>query len=104
MALLKGPEPASEGDKDTRKLVKRFAAIPPPCRLAPGRGSIVRVSPLEETMRAGPLNSEQFTQYERDGYLLVKKMFDAEEIGLLLRSAKEDRALDQHAFGKADGE
>jgi ectoine hydroxylase-related dioxygenase (phytanoyl-CoA dioxygenase family) len=31
-------------------------------------------------------------------------MFDAEEIGLLLRSAKEDRALDQHAFGKADGE
>ena len=42
--------------------------------------------------------------YERDGYLLVKSMFDAEEIGLLLRSAKEDRALDEHSYGKDDGE
>jgi hypothetical protein len=31
-------------------------------------------------------------------------MFDPDEIGLLLRSAREDRALDQHAFGRADGE
>ena len=55
-------------------------------------------------MRPGPLSPQQLADYERDGYLLVKKMFDAEEIGLLLRSAREDRALDQHAFGKADGE
>jgi ectoine hydroxylase len=55
-------------------------------------------------MRSGPLTPEQLAQYERDGYLLVPRMFDAEEIGLLLRSAKADRALDQHAFGKADGE
>ena len=55
-------------------------------------------------MRSGPLSPEQLSQYERDGYLLVPRMFDAEEIGLLLRSAKADRALDQHAFGRADGE
>ena len=55
-------------------------------------------------MRPGPLTPEQLAQYERDGSLLVPRMFDAEEIGLLLRSAKADRALDQHAFGKADGE
>jgi hypothetical protein len=55
-------------------------------------------------MRPGPLAADQLATFERDGYLLVKKLFDAEEIGLLLRSAKEDRALDQHAFGRADGE
>ena len=31
-------------------------------------------------------------------------MFDAEEIDLLGRAAREDRELDQHAFGRADGE
>jgi ectoine hydroxylase len=55
-------------------------------------------------MRSGPLSLDQLATYDRDGYLLVPSMFDAEEIGLLLRSAREDRALDQHAFGRADGE
>jgi ectoine hydroxylase len=55
-------------------------------------------------MRPGPLSLDQLAEYERDGYMLVGGMFDAEEIGLLLRSAREDRALDQHSFGKADGE
>ncbi len=31
-------------------------------------------------------------------------MFDREEVGLLQRAAREDRELDQHAFGKKDGE
>jgi hypothetical protein len=31
-------------------------------------------------------------------------MFDGEEIELLRRAAKEDRELDQHSFGKGDGE
>ncbi|HEX6985324.1 MAG TPA: phytanoyl-CoA dioxygenase family protein [Planctomycetaceae bacterium] len=55
-------------------------------------------------MRQGPLTQDQLTRFDRDGYLLVPKLFDDEEIGLLLRSAKEDRALDEHAFGRADGE
>jgi hypothetical protein len=55
-------------------------------------------------MRQGPLSAEQLARYERTGYLLVDAMFDAEEIGLLLRSAKEDRALDEHSFAKDDGE
>ena len=55
-------------------------------------------------MRQGPLSAEQLARYERTGYLLVDAMFDAEEIGLLLRSAKQDRALDEHAFAKDDGE
>jgi hypothetical protein len=55
-------------------------------------------------MRQGPLGFEQRGNYQRDGYLPVESMFDAEEIGLLRRSAKEDRALDEHSFGKDDGE
>src|SRR5208283_4390945 len=55
-------------------------------------------------MRHGPLSAEQLARYERAGYLLVDAMFDAEEIGLLLRSAKQDRELDEHSFAKDDGE
>jgi ectoine hydroxylase len=55
-------------------------------------------------MRPGPLVADQLARYEQQGYLLVERMFDAEEVGLLLRSAREDRALDQHSFGRADGE
>jgi Phytanoyl-CoA dioxygenase (PhyH) len=55
-------------------------------------------------MRPGPLTLDHLSRYEREGSLLVNGLFDAEEIGLLLRSAREDRALDAHSFGRADGE
>ena len=55
-------------------------------------------------MAAGPLKDETLKQYERDGYVLVRSMFDGEEIELLRRAAKEDRELDQHSFGMGDGE
>ena len=55
-------------------------------------------------MRPGPLSPEQVSTFDRDGALLVPALFDAEEVGLLLRAAKEDRALDAHAFGRNDGE
>jgi len=42
-------------------------------------------------------------RYNEDGYFLVKGMLSAEEIGLLGRAAREDRILDQHSFGRADG-
>jgi len=55
-------------------------------------------------MASGPLKKSVVADYERDGFVVAKGMFDAEEIDLLRRAAKEDRALDQHAFGKGDGE
>ncbi|WP_435008222.1 phytanoyl-CoA dioxygenase family protein [Tundrisphaera lichenicola] len=55
-------------------------------------------------MRPGPLTPDQIARYERAGSLLVPSLFDAEEIGLLLRASREDRALDAHSFGRADGE
>jgi ectoine hydroxylase len=55
-------------------------------------------------MAAGPLKENKLEEYQRDGFVLVKGMFDTEEIDLLRRAAKEDRQLDQHSFGRGDGE
>ena len=52
----------------------------------------------------GPLNERQVREYEQNGFVLAENFFDAGEIGLLRRAAKEDRELDQHSFGRADGE
>ena len=55
-------------------------------------------------MAAGPITRDYLDQYERDGFIVIRGMFDREEIDLLRRAAKEDRQLDQHAFGRGDGE
>jgi ectoine hydroxylase len=55
-------------------------------------------------MAAGPLSANVLSEYERNGFVVAKKMFDPQEIELLRRAAKEDRDLDQHSFGKGDGE
>ena len=55
-------------------------------------------------MAKGPLNDQQLREYEANGFVLARKMFDEEETGLLRRAAKEDRELDQHSFGRGDGE
>ena len=48
-------------------------------------------------MSTGPLTSAQC-------HVLVERLFASDEIELLQRAAKEDRELDRHSFGKADGE
>jgi hypothetical protein len=55
-------------------------------------------------MARGPIAQQDVIRYREDGFLLVRGMFDPEEIGLLRRAAKEDKALDDHAFGRADNE
>lgn len=55
-------------------------------------------------MAAGPLHDETLKTYVADGYVIARGMFSGEEIGLLRRAAKEDRELDQHSFGRGDGE
>ena len=49
------------------------------------------------------LTAAQLADYRRDGYIVLRGLFDAEEIELLHRAAKEDKALDDNAFGRADG-
>ena len=55
-------------------------------------------------MSSEPLTTEQIEQFHRDGYLIVESMFDAEEMELLKRAAKEDHELEAHAYSKEDGE
>ncbi len=50
------------------------------------------------------LTQEQAQAYHRDGYVIARGLFDAEEIDLLHRTAVADRQLDQQSFGRADGE
>ena len=50
------------------------------------------------------LTPDQLQQYNDDGYIVLKGMLKPEEVALLSRTAREDRVLDQHSFGKADGE
>ncbi len=50
------------------------------------------------------ISNEQISQFDHDGFLVCRGLFDAAEIELLRRSAKEDKALDDHSFGRADGE
>ena len=55
-------------------------------------------------MAQGSIKQNRLEEYRQNGYILEKGLFDKEEIGLLHRAAKEDRQLDQHSFGKGDGE
>ena len=55
-------------------------------------------------MVAPILTDAQVLQYHADGYVVAKSLFDASEIDLLRRAAKEDNDLDKRSFGRADGE
>ena len=55
-------------------------------------------------MARGPLSGEETRQYHKQGYTLARGMFDRTEMLLLARAAHEDKALDAHGYGRADGE
>jgi len=51
---------------------------------------------------SAPLSLEQVEQFKRDGYLICRKYFDAEEMRLLLTTAKADHNMLSHGFGVKD--
>ena len=55
-------------------------------------------------MPRGPITDEELVQYRRDGFVIVRQMFSSREIDLLGEAARQDRVLNEHSFGKADGE
>jgi hypothetical protein len=55
-------------------------------------------------MGNAPLSQDQLVAYQRDGYVLVPQLFERDEIERLRTAAKQDRALDQQAYGRSDGE
>ena len=53
---------------------------------------------------AKALNDTDIRRYHEDGYVVIKGLLEPEETGLLARAAREIGVLDQHSFGRADGE
>ena len=49
-------------------------------------------------------NPEQRAQYERDGYVIVRGLFDAEEIGLMRFAMEQDPALRDSLYDRKDAE
>ena len=50
------------------------------------------------------LSTDQAAQFHRDGYLIIRALFDQEETDLLRRTAKADAAFKKHAYDLKDGE
>lgn len=55
-------------------------------------------------MPKGPVSKEDIREYHERGFVLIKEMLNKEEVTLLGRAAREDRALDQHSYKRSDGE
>ena len=50
------------------------------------------------------LTTEQISEFQDNGYLIVPKLFDAEEARILHAAAKADKAFSKHAYDLEDGE
>ncbi len=50
------------------------------------------------------LSSSQITDFHRDGFLIVRGLFDAEETNILRSAAKADAAIKQNAYQVDDGQ
>lgn len=55
-------------------------------------------------MAKGCISDSEASQYHDTGFVVARGFYDAGEIDLLKRAAKEDRTLDQHSFSRNDGE
>ncbi|HKS38003.1 MAG TPA: phytanoyl-CoA dioxygenase family protein [Verrucomicrobiae bacterium] len=50
------------------------------------------------------LSDTQVAAFQRDGYLIVRGVFDAAEADILRQAAKTDQALQQHAYDRKDSQ
>ena len=48
------------------------------------------------------ITDHEISQFNRDGYLLKRDLFDAEEMDLLIRIAKADQRLEREALQRRD--
>lgn len=55
-------------------------------------------------MARSVLSDEEVQQFHEDGFVIARKLYDSDEIELLSRAAREDKALDDHAIERQDGE
>ena len=53
-------------------------------------------------MSRGPLTDSEVEQFHEAGYFIARELYDAEEMDLLSRAARHDKALDDHAIHRDD--
>jgi len=53
---------------------------------------------------ANTFTQAEIDQFNRDGYLFVRGLFDQQEVAILHNTAKSDRAMEQNTHGLDDGE
>jgi len=53
---------------------------------------------------ASVLSPVQRQQYDKDGLVIVRSLFDAQEVDLLRRAMEEDPAIADHSIGRPDAE
>ena len=88
--------PRVEDSRARASRVRRAIEVIGPRESSDARRSLMRPGPLVRRPACG-LRTRRLPAGR-------SRLFDAEEIDLLLRSAKEDHDLDAHSFGRADGE
>jgi len=54
-------------------------------------------------MANSTLSAQEVADFQRDGYLMVRALFDAEEMDILRTAAKVDAAIKEHAYLVDDG-
>ena len=50
------------------------------------------------------VSADQIASFEEDGYLIIPRLFDAEEVGILRATAQADQSFQDHAYDLEDGE
>jgi ectoine hydroxylase len=55
-------------------------------------------------MTTGVISDAAVAEFNSEGFVLIRGMLDTEQTELLGRAAREDRVLDEHSFGRTDGE
>ncbi len=50
------------------------------------------------------LSEDQIAQFHRDGYVILRSLFDVEEVDILRSAAKADAAMKKNAYEVADGQ
>ena len=50
------------------------------------------------------LNDEQVQQFNLDGFIIARSLFDAEEMELLVNKSKADAGLQEDAYGRSDAQ
>jgi ectoine hydroxylase len=60
--------------------------------------------PLDPRISTHPLKDEQIADYHRDGYLIVRNMFDPEELAPLSQAYREDPTIHGSIYGMSDSD